>query len=355
MCLAGGTIDITVHEVLDDGSLKELHAASGNDMGGHSVDKNVLSFLKDIFSEEVFEKFEKDYPSEALQLKNDIALMKSFDDSGKLPCPVSLQTLAKDKKSMDSYFEDVEGAEWDDSGIYFEEQMIRSFFDTSFSATESKINEVLETSELNIEYILLVGGYAESPFLKSFIKEKFGSKHKILCPVDPQPVILKGAIKYAKTPKVLRSRISALTYGFGQCELFDQTKHRGKKTLINAKGQEFCDVCFEQMVSSGESVRCDEVRTFIRGPVEPLQTAVTIMFYSSVKQQVRFVDESDVNKICSLTVDIPNTDRGMDREVRLDMKFGSSEIQATATDLESGETRSTRLDFMIMQPVFKSP
>ncbi|XP_073673530.1 heat shock 70 kDa protein 12A-like [Garra rufa] len=342
----GGTIDITVHEVLDNGNLKELQAASGNSMGGQTVDKNIMSFLKDIFSEEIFEKFLKEQPGEALKLKNDITMIKSCDDDVMLTCPVGLQELAKDKQSIESYFEDVQGAEWDDGGIFIEREKLQSFFDTSFSAIESKINQILQKPELRIEYMLLVGGYAESSFLRKFMRKQFGSKHKILCPAEPQVVILKGAIRYGKTPTMVKSRISALTYGSCICKSFDETKHKDKSKYINSRGEVFCDVCFQQLVSSGESVESDEVRSFIRSPADPLQTGIVFRFYSSERQKVQFVDEDGVAQIGSLSVDIPNTDRGMDRQVRLQIKFGSTEMQATATDLESGESRSTRLDFM---------
>ncbi|KAL3879860.1 hypothetical protein ACJMK2_032139 [Sinanodonta woodiana] len=40
----GGTIDITVHEVLSDGKLKELHKASGGAWGGTQVDEAYRQF-----------------------------------------------------------------------------------------------------------------------------------------------------------------------------------------------------------------------------------------------------------------------------------------------------------------------
>ncbi|XP_043084959.1 heat shock 70 kDa protein 12A-like [Puntigrus tetrazona] len=345
----GGTIDITVHEVLDDGKLKELHAASGNDMGGQSVDKNIMSFLKDVFSEDIFEKFMREHPSEALRLKYDIALIKCCDDVVRLSCPYSLQDLAKGIQSTESYFEDVEGAVWDDGGIFIEQEKLKSFFDTSFSAIESTINQILKNTELKIEYMLLVGGYAECPFLRNFMKEQFGSVCKILCPEQPQAVILKGAILYGKTPSVVKSRISALTYGFKTSRLFDETKHRGKNKYENTEGKMYCRVCFDQLVSRGESFKCDEVRTFVTCPLNPLQTSIKFTFYSSEKQEVKFTDEPMVEEIGSLLVNMPNTDKGKQRKVRLEIKFGSTEMQATATDLESGETRTTKLDFMSKQ------
>jgi hypothetical protein len=44
----GGTIDITVHQVIVDGKLRELHKASGGAWGGTMVDKAYEQFLADI-------------------------------------------------------------------------------------------------------------------------------------------------------------------------------------------------------------------------------------------------------------------------------------------------------------------
>jgi hypothetical protein len=46
--LTGGTVDITVHEVTDNGNLKELHKASGGAWGGTKVDETFEEFLSSI-------------------------------------------------------------------------------------------------------------------------------------------------------------------------------------------------------------------------------------------------------------------------------------------------------------------
>jgi len=45
----GGTIDITVHEVIGDGKLKELNYASGGAWGGTRVDEKYEEFLHRVF------------------------------------------------------------------------------------------------------------------------------------------------------------------------------------------------------------------------------------------------------------------------------------------------------------------
>ncbi|XP_056315242.1 heat shock protein family A (Hsp70) member 12A.3 [Danio aesculapii] len=341
----GGTIDITVHEVVEDGNLKELHAASGNDMGGQTVDRKFISFLKEIFSEKIYNKFAQEFPSEALKLKYDIALAKSCDELVLIQCPVSLQDLAKKEKTIESYFEGVEGAEWDEGSIIIKEDKLQSFFDESLKATAEKLEEIMSNPELNIEFMLLVGGFAECKILKKFLKEHF-NKCKIICPVEPQVVIIKGAIRYAKQPKVVKSRVSALTYGIRIDAPFDEVLHNCKSSYVNSVGQAYCDVCFETFVRKGDSVNCDEVRQFFFNPSDTHQTSATFQFFSTDKKQPQFIDELGVEPVGFFTVGMPKTDGGLSREIKLEIKFGSTEMKATATDVDSGVTTSVKLDFI---------
>jgi hypothetical protein len=47
-CLKGGTVDITVHEISSDGSLREIYKASGGDWGGNKVNQAFENFLIEI-------------------------------------------------------------------------------------------------------------------------------------------------------------------------------------------------------------------------------------------------------------------------------------------------------------------
>ncbi|XP_053391614.1 heat shock 70 kDa protein 12B-like [Mercenaria mercenaria] len=64
----GGTIDITVHEVQKDGTLKELYTPSGGPWGGTSVDKGINEFLDELFGSEVMENFREQYKVDDLEL-----------------------------------------------------------------------------------------------------------------------------------------------------------------------------------------------------------------------------------------------------------------------------------------------
>ncbi|KAL3885504.1 hypothetical protein ACJMK2_025557 [Sinanodonta woodiana] len=52
----GGTVDITVHQVIEGGGLKEIHKASGGAWGGTKVDEGYQQFLISIVGNPVFQK-----------------------------------------------------------------------------------------------------------------------------------------------------------------------------------------------------------------------------------------------------------------------------------------------------------
>uniref|UniRef100_A0A3B3WPB0 Heat shock 70 kDa protein 12A n=1 Tax=Poecilia mexicana TaxID=48701 RepID=A0A3B3WPB0_9TELE len=186
----GGTIDITVHEVLEGGFLKELHKASGNDMGGQTVDKK--------------------YPSEVRRIIYDFTLFKRRDEDMEI-CPLNLGMIARQKQDMAEYFKRVQG------------QKLRYFFEESLWSITKSLKEILYQT-VNTKYILLVGGFAESQILQRHIKDEFIDNCKVLCPFRPQEAIVNGAFELGRNQGAVASRKSNYTYGdFGWNETKELT------------------------------------------------------------------------------------------------------------------------------------
>ncbi|XP_036416753.1 heat shock 70 kDa protein 12B-like [Colossoma macropomum] len=199
------SIDITVHKMVDGGRLKELHRVSGNDMGGQRVDKNFISFLREIFSDKVFDEFEKSSPSELKRLMYDFSICKRYDGEVMVQCPYNLQQLAGKVKDIEDYFEGNSDAEWESGQILLSGAKLRALHDDSLRGIESLIEEILEKCNLNIRYIVLAGGFALNPYVNSFVKEKFGSKYKVLRPVDAALAVVNGAALLGSMPNVVES------------------------------------------------------------------------------------------------------------------------------------------------------
>lgn len=344
MCVSGGTIDITVHEVLEGGFLKELHKASGNDQGGQNVDRKFKEFLRDTFTAEIWDEYAETYPSEVGRIMYDFTLFKRKDEDMEIICPLNLGMMAQKKQNMEEFFKRVQGASWNDGSIKISKHNIRSFFEDSLCSITQSLRGIL-VQTLNIRYILLVGGFAESQILQRHITEEFIDNCKVMCPHRPQEVILKGAVEFGRNPGLVASRKSAYTYGVNLYYQFDESKHRVDKKYTNKEG-DWCRDVFKKLVEIDEDVGWNETRNHIVRPIERDQTQITLTFYRTKKKDLMYVDEPNVKEIGSFIVDSPDTRLGMDRVIDLEIKFGSTEITATATDRESRSEHKVNLDFM---------
>ncbi|XP_032424316.1 heat shock 70 kDa protein 12A-like isoform X3 [Xiphophorus hellerii] len=340
----GGTIDITVHEVLEGGALKELHKASGNDLGGQNVDRKFKQFLREIFCDGVWDKYEENYPGEVQKIMYDFTLFKKGDKDIEITCSLNLGRLAQTKKDIEKFLEGVQGASWDEGSIRISKEKLRSFFDESLQGIVKSLDNILRRG-YRIGYILLVGGYADSQILQRHITEEYIGECNVLCPFRPQEAILKGAVMFGRNPAVVTSRKSAFTYGLAVANRFDASNHRADKKYTNQDG-EWCDDIFKKLVAINEDVGWNQTKSFSLSPTSSTQTAMNYDFYRTQHKSPKYVDEEGVEKIGGFVLDSPNTERGLDREAKLNINFGFTEMKATATDIDSGSTKSIKLNFM---------
>jgi activator of 2-hydroxyglutaryl-CoA dehydratase len=73
-----------------------------------------------------------------------------------------------------------------------------------------------------VDFIFMVGGFSESPYLKNHIKSKFEiDGRQILVPKRPQVSVIRGACMFGLNPRSITSRISKKTYGINTLTTFD--------------------------------------------------------------------------------------------------------------------------------------
>ena len=94
-----------------------------------------------------------------------------------------------------------------------------------FAKIEEKVDELLKAAFLKgfpVNLIFMVGGFSESPYLKSQIKTRFESNSlQILVPRRPQVSVIRGACMFGLNPRSITSRISKKTYGINTLTTFD--------------------------------------------------------------------------------------------------------------------------------------
>lgn len=120
---------------------------------------------------------------------------------------------------------------------------MKSFFEPLFEKITDKVQELIDDAQNNkgetINFIFMVGGFSESPFLKSVIKDAFEKEDvHILVPRRPQVSVIRGACMFGLNPRSITSRVAKKTYGINTLTTFDPEKHPEEKKVI-IEGEEF--------------------------------------------------------------------------------------------------------------------
>ena len=90
----GGTVDVTIHEVLGGGGLKEVEAASGDAMGSVSVDQQFKNLLRKIFSDKFIDFFKSKRPVGWVSFCRPVGWVSSSGRQGKFFRPVRRVSFA---------------------------------------------------------------------------------------------------------------------------------------------------------------------------------------------------------------------------------------------------------------------
>lgn len=247
----GGTVDITVHKLTSEPSenflCEEILPSSGGcEWGSKYVDKYFEEFLKDFFGIPLFDIYIKNAVARLEILKHFEMLKRKFnpgqDDRSRLQLsylsedltPTKLAELVEkhNSKHPAEFHLKQRGA----SCIDLPPALMVSFFQPLVENIKSKVEQLLEQAESKVGYtakfIFMVGGFSESPYLKSEVKKKFeNSSLTVLTPKRPQVSVIRGACMYGLNPRSISSRIAKKTYGINTLTTFDPERHPEEKKV----------------------------------------------------------------------------------------------------------------------------
>ncbi|XP_078325396.1 heat shock 70 kDa protein 12A-like [Crassostrea virginica] len=355
----GGTIDITVHEVQDDETLKELHKADGGNWGGTKVDSSFRSLLASIVGNDVIETFTSDHKYDYLDLLRDFEIKKrtiqpSLSEKVTFKVPINLLETFRElnpgsniKTVVTSNARYKNQLTWTGDKIRMEANLTKTLFDESCKKIVDHMHQLFRhPSVKDVSSILLVGGFAESPMLQEAVKEAFRNK-KVIVPQDAGLAVLKGAVLYGHEPKTISARVCKCTYGIKTRRKFDKTIHpQSKRVLVD--GVDWCEDIFDVHVSVGKLINVGEPQVkkeYI--VVRDDQRSMSFSIYISNEKEPKFTTDVGCTCLGKLTIDLPDTSKGMDRGVFVHMTFSGTEITVTAVDKDDPtKTVSTNVDFL---------
>ncbi|XP_065648387.1 heat shock 70 kDa protein 12A [Hydra vulgaris] len=361
----GGTVDLTVHELdVNQGTLKELHRGTGGPCGATGVDKEFENLLKKIFDPDFIEKFKLKRPAAWIDLmisfeakkrmarpENEtplnISLPFSFIEYHKKHKKISIETAVKKYKSPD--------IKWSSQGMLrISAKIMKTLFQPVMGAIIEHIENLLTRPSLKgVKYLFLVGGFAESPLLQNSIREYFVNRVRVIIPNDVGLAILKGAVLFGLDPTVVRVRRSALTYGVGVLNKFDQEKHLQSKKVIK-DNVAWCKDIFDRFVRVDESVGIGDCVTRSYAPARSNQKSTVINIFCTESSDVLYTTDNGVQRCGKIRIEMPDIKiedirpdkRGKPRELQASMLFGDTEIKVSAVDILSGRAARATIDFL---------
>ena len=343
---------MTVHEIQDDGTIKEIHKVSGGPYGGIFVNQRFASLLEELFGAQRLETYRKQFPSDWLCLMNEFEGKKRgkriLDSSlmTNIRLPRSFVSLVKQTQSpaMERYGEKeikLKSNEY----LSLSSGMMRKLFTPVVDSIKQHLRNVLRKPQLSkVQTMLLVGGFAESVFLQEEIRKKFSGRCKILVPQHASIAVAQGAVIFGKKPTKITERVISTTYGV-HCWLdFIPGVHPEEKKSVEF-GIERCLDVFHCFVKENEVIKLGQRITKTYHPPTANATRISIGFHITSNPNTAFITDPGVTKIGSIEVQSPDTRGGGNRDIEVSMYFGGTEITAAAWDVSSGNKAQTTLDF----------
>jgi molecular chaperone DnaK (HSP70) len=235
----GGTVDITVHEVLtvQPLALKAISVPCGGDWGGDYVNMEFKRFLAELLGPDLFKEHE--LPLEFYSIYTDFDKIKVMFDPDIDPGNIRMVDVLDNKKQLvelaaayNAKHPDKPILKTPSQGNGFltmSKELMLSFFEPFLHATVQETQRII-SAHVGIRHIMVVGGFGSSKVLTQRIKTEFHNRGgvKVVLPdtrPKPQGAIVHGAVYYGLHKNIIQSRVSPYTYGIavrkdGEGEMF---------------------------------------------------------------------------------------------------------------------------------------
>ncbi|XP_063407299.1 heat shock 70 kDa protein 12B-like [Mytilus trossulus] len=341
--LGGGTLDITVHEKMNDGRLKEICRASGNNCGGTCVDVQFYKMMETIIGPETFKAFKQDNLDSYIDLSREFEIKKrNFqpDNTGyvTLLIPLTVLDLVCNKHLNLNFKKALDDSEYGsvttilNDKLRIEVETFRAIFEPTIIGIVGLIAEIMKRSNADSDtQILLVGGFSGCNLVQRAIKATFPA-HNIIVPYDSDVSVLKGAVIFGHQPNIISERISKYTYGFSKRKIFDQQKHDSSHLEI-VDGKERCSRVFEPIIKRDEIVPVGKKITSTAKCKPDDDGLFTLCIYQTESENPIYTDEDGCSLLGTIHAQLPSPSPS--DKIKVELIFGGTEISVKIRDTAS--------------------
>ncbi|XP_052079326.1 heat shock 70 kDa protein 12A-like isoform X2 [Mytilus californianus] len=326
--LGGGTVDITSNEILESGQLKEIHSASGGPWGGNIINTRIWKLLRGIFGDKTVTKFIAEHRDDYLELARKVELKKrtvSSDGKMRLEIPRSL-IIEANKSNPDTFAQEYKDkVKLIKNMLIFSPDVVLQIFKDGIDKIIIYVQDLLDQPKTKgVSTILLVGGYASCDLLKDAMKTKFNNL-TVICPLDPDLAVLKGAVIIGHMDTPIVGRIAKFHYGIAMVPGIEQSP---PLTSTIEK--------FHTIIRKGQPIQINEVVTGYDFPITFNKEEAFIQIYASDDEEPpKIISSDNCRKIGHIRIKLPK----FRREARLKIGISTSETEfkVVARDEHTGK------------------
>lgn len=317
------------------------------------IDTQFLNLLNKIFGEDFMNAFRNEFPKDFVELLQDFEIKKRGEcDSIRVSLPYNFCNFSHFGRSVQecikSFSAQAEAEIKFSSGKFvMAASVVNELFQDSLIQINEHISSLMKKSKLkDVQYIFLVGGFAESSRLQRSIKEEFSSETvNVLIPEEASLAVVRGAVAFGRDPSSICQRICRFTYGVGSYLPFEEGVHRAD-LKVESDGMVLCKSILQVWAEAGEVIGHNEIWKETYTPIITNQKGIIFEFYKSSRRKVKYTDEDGVEKCGCLVVEMPDMTGDKTRSVDLEVIFGGTEIRVVGYDHTSNTSRETYIDFL---------
>lgn len=212
----GEAVNITVYEVDPNGHPMELYCACSLEWGGKRVDMAFEKALSDFFTDELIKNYRGNYTEDYNELLGSFKIKKcrygkeSSNPMISLKVPVSFidectKEFGTDLTNFNKKSRFYQHLVLKRDLMKLDIDTLEDFFQPVCDGIIKLVKKVLQAPNIsNVQYMLMAGGFAESPLLQDAIRKAF-PQCQVNASHEVGRAVLRGAISYGLHQMIPRS------------------------------------------------------------------------------------------------------------------------------------------------------
>lgn len=302
----GGTVDLAVYKIMGEMQnleIAEMCARSGRSCGSIFLDLRFRELVTTLLA---------DHPAhlDSASLAN---FMHSFQEVDKL----AYTGVEDDDEMFNFTCFNTEDPHDPSVGLIHGELSIpgnllrREVFDPVVNQVLELIEDQAKRINRDVDAILLVGGFSQSDYLLTRVKEQFGNRiRNIARPSDADTATLRGAARYGLARRPLVSSVIAPRSYIMKVKLPAEPLDWQQRPVYisnNASGVPICDNRLQYLVTKGAILRKGQriITQFCKFSATPQDSHFVATLYTSDADRVyRYTDEGETVELCKWQVDL---------------------------------------------------